>query len=510
MLAHVNTLVIAGIEASPVIVEVDILNGLPYFEIVGLASTAIKEARERVRSAIKNSGFDFPNRKIIVNLSPADMKKEGSHFDLAIAVGILLASEQITKQIDKELFITGELSLDGTVRQVPGILPMALELAEVNNPNIRFIVPMENSQEASLVSEVTSYPVSDLVQMCNFLNGEVNLPHVPSFDYNEKIILDDGYDFADVKGQDSAKRALQIAAAGLHNILLIGPPGGGKTMLARRMPSIMPEMDREEILETTRIYSVANMLNKENPLISTRPFRSPHKNASSASIIGGGRIPRPGEISLAQNGILFLDELPEFNRDVLESLRQPLEDKVVTVARTHSTYTFPANFSLVASMNPCPCGFFGSDRECTCTPLQINRYLGRVSGPLLDRMDIHVEVGRVNYEQLTDKTTNESSVSIKEKVKMARKMQERRFENSSIKLNSQMLPRDVKSYCRIDEKSEQLLKTAFHKFQMSARAYDRVLKVARTIADLEQSEEILMPHLAESLKYRTLDKKYWG
>ncbi|NLB88202.1 MAG: YifB family Mg chelatase-like AAA ATPase [Syntrophomonadaceae bacterium] len=510
MLAHVNTLVITGIEARPVIVEVDIQSGLPNFEIVGLASTAIKEARERVRAAIKNSGFDFPNRKIIVNLSPADMKKEGSHFDLAIAVGILLASEQVINTVQKKLFIAGELSLDGTVRKIPGILPMALELEKVNSPDIRFVVPQDNSKEAGLVNEVISYPVKDLKEMCDYLNGTLKLPVIHAFNYEEKVFVDEHYDFADVKGQEIAKRALQIAAAGLHNILLIGPPGSGKTMLARRMPGIMPEMDREEILETTRIYSVANMLNPEKPLISQRPIRAPHKNASSASIIGGGRIPRPGEVSLAQNGILFLDELPEFSRDVLEALRQPLEDKIVTVARAHSTYTFPAKFSLVASMNPCPCGNYGSDKECICTPLQITRYLNRVSGPLLDRMDIHVEVGRINYEQISDRREGESSAVMRERVKIAREIQLKRFENSNIKVNSQMRPQEVKKYCRIDEKAEQLLKNAFNHFNMSARAYDRILKIARTIADLEQSPDILLPHLAEALRYRTLDKKYWG
>jgi Mg chelatase-related protein len=509
MLAIVNTLALTGIEAKPVMVEIDIQTGLPAFEIVGLASTSVKEARERVRAAIKNTGFKFPNRKIIVNLAPADFKKEGSHFDLAIAVGILIASGQLGNKLPASYFLVGELSLNGAVRAVPGILPMALELEAMADETC-LIIPAENNAEAALVREVVSYPVSHLDDICKFVIEDKPLEpviYVSAADLSPTRT--DIPDFAEVKGQDNAKRALQIAAAGLHNVLLIGPPGGGKTMLARRMPGILPEMTREEILQTTRIYSAANLLNSNIPLITQRPFRTPHKNASAASIVGGGRIPKPGEISLAQNGVLFLDELPEFNRDLLEALRQPLEDKTVTIARAHATYTFPADFALVASMNPCLCGNYGSDLECSCTPLQIHKYLGRISGPLLDRMDLHVEVPRIQYEQLKDKSRAESSESIRVKVKQARAIQSQRFAGMKITLNSQMTPVMVKNHCRLDRESEQMMKQAFTKFNMSARAYDRILKVARTIADLEGILDIKAQHVAEAIQYRSLDRKYW-
>jgi magnesium chelatase family protein len=509
MLAIINTLVLNGIEAKPVKVEVDIRDGLPGFEIVGLAALSIKEARERVKSAIKNSGFKFPNRKIIVNLAPADFKKEGSHFDLAIAVGILIASVQLESTLHENFYLAGELSLNGAVRRVPGILPMALELINLDKKAL-FIVPDENSKEATLVNEITACSISDLQTMCSFIQGKTTLNTISNTGSDKRPLQDYILDYAEVKGQETAKRALQIAAAGLHNVLLIGPPGGGKTMLARRIPGILPEMTREEILETTRIYSVANLLNLEYPLVNQRPFRAPHKNASSASIIGGGRIPRPGEISLAHNGVLFLDELPEFSRDVLEALRQPLEDKLVTVARAQATYTFPANFALIASMNPCPCGNFGSDLECRCTPLQIQRYLGKISGPLLDRMDMHIEVPRVNYDQLKYYSYGESSQSMREKVILAREIQKERFSDDDISLNSQMKPLAVRKYCRLDNESEMLLKSVFDKLNMSARSYDRILKVARTIADLDQSKDIKLKHLGESLQYRSLDKKYWN
>lgn len=510
MLATVNTLIITGIDAQPVKVEVDIRNGLPGFELVGLPSAAVREARERVKSAIKNSGLLFPGQKIIVNLAPADMKKEGSHFDLAIAIGILIASGQLEVGLSDNYYLAGELSLDGTLHKIPGVLPMALELAKLEQP-VYFIIPADNSQEAALVNEITSYGVPTLAELFLSLKGELPIKPVSVLDINEQLNTGSLPDFSEVKGQETAKRALQIAAAGLHNALLIGPPGGGKTMLARRVPGILPEMTREEILETSRIYSVAGQLDVNNPLIVNRPFRAPHKNASSASIIGGGKIPRPGEISLAQNGVLFMDELPEFSRDVLEALRQPMEDKTVTVARAQATYTFPANFSLIASMNPCPCGNFGSDVvECRCTPTQIHNYLSRVSGPLLDRMDLHVEVPRIKFEQLKDNSAADSSASIREKIKIARKIQAKRFERYKIKLNSQMRPTDLKKHCRLDEKSEQLLKKAFNSYNMSARAYDRILKVARTIADLEECQDIQIQHIAESIQYRSLDRKYWN
>ncbi|MEN6325665.1 MAG: YifB family Mg chelatase-like AAA ATPase [Syntrophomonas sp.] len=436
-------------------------------------------------------------------------QKEGSHFDLAIALGILIASGQIDSEMPDKCFWAGELSLDGTLRGVPGILPMALELMKTDDDKY-FIVPEANRQEAGLVSEVRSLAALNLQEVCEFLQGDSALSSIKATDYTGGSGSDSIPDFADVKGQEMAKRALLVTAAGLHNLLLIGPPGGGKTMLARRVPGIMPEMSREEVLETTRIYSVAGLLNPDHPLVDIRPFRAPHKNASSASVIGGGKIPRPGEISLAQNGVLFLDEFPEFNRDLLEALRQPLEDKIVTIARAQATNSYPANFGLIASMNPCPCGFYGSEVECKCTPLQIQKYLGRISGPLLDRMDLQVELSRVNFEQLRDRESGESSASMREKVTLAREIQKKRFDRYKTSLNSQIRPADVKKFCSLDEESERLLKNVFDRLQMSARAHDRILKVARTIADLEPSENIKMEHLAEALQYRSLDRKYWS
>lgn len=505
MLAKVQSAHLIGIEPYAVDVEVDIAQrGLPHFNIVGLPDTAVKESRDRIKAAFKNTGFPFPIKQITVNLAPADLKKEGSSFDLPIAIGILSAEGHIPKDILKDFLIVGELSLEGKVKPIKGSLCIA---SKMKNGAIRkIIIPPENAQEASVVEEVEVYPVKDLVETVNFLRGEKLIkPFKSEVAYLEEVELYE--DLSDVKGQFQAKRALEISAAGGHNILFIGPPGSGKSMLARRLPGILPSMTVDEAIETTKIYSVAGLLPDGKGLITTRPFRSPHHSSSDVSLIGGGQIPKPGEVSLAHNGVLFLDELPEFKRNVLEVLRQPLEDGFVTVARSYATVQFPSRFLLVAAMNPCPCGHSGDSlKPCTCTPQMIIRYRSRVSGPLLDRIDIHIEVPRVNYQELKDDTPSESSKNVRERVIRARQIQLKRFKDEGIYCNAHMKTKHLKKFCKIDEDCHSLLQSAMEKLGLSARAHSKIIKVARTIADLEGSENIKASHIAEAIQYRSLER----
>jgi magnesium chelatase family protein len=446
-----------------------------------------------------------------VNLSPADVRKEGPSFDLPIAVGILAASGQVDSEFLNGCTIVGELSLDGAVRGVSGVLPIALSARESESKKL--IVPAHNVKEAAIVSEVEVYPVQTLTEVVALLNDpQTMLPAI--FDVSTFETLDDPMyeaDFADVKGQEAAKRALEVSAAGGHNLLMVGPPGSGKTMLARRMPSILPPLDIEEALEVTKLYSVCGLLSPDQALITRRAFRSPHHTISTAGLTGGGSYPRPGEVSLAHRGVLFLDEFPEFKRDVLEVMRQPLEDGQVTIARAQASLTYPADFMLVAAMNPCPCGFFNDHlRTCTCTPQAIARYLQRISGPLIDRIDIHVEVPRLKHDELLRKTPGEGSASIRDRVRIAREMQRARFSGSKIFCNAQMTSRHMKLWCKLSDEAEAMLKQAIEQLRLSARAYDRILKVSRTIADLSGAENIGIEHIAEAVQYRSLDRKYWG
>lgn len=504
MLATVQSCAVIGLEGALVEVEVDISNGMMSFMIVGLPDTAVNEAKERVKSAIKNSGCLFPFKRITVNLAPADLRKEGPAYDLPIAIGILLAFDQIPRneQIDQCLFI-GELSLDGSVRHTNGVLPM-VALAREKQVKAVF-VPAIDAAEATLVEGITVYPVETLGQLIAHLSNERSIepfqrdPHL--LDTSDETSY--GHDMASIRGQEHVKRALEVAASGGHNILMSGPPGSGKTLLARATPSILPRMSIDEALDVTKIYSVSGMLPAGVPLIIQRPFRSPHHTTSHAGLVGGGRIPRPGEISLSHRGVLFLDELPEFGQSVLEVLRQPLEDKVVTISRAHGTITYPANFMLVAAMNPCPCGFFNDPvRECSCSATAIARYQKRISGPLLDRIDIHVEVPRIDYEKLADKRQIEDSATIRSRVQTARNRQLARFTGSPLTCNTEMGPAEVHSFCEVDAPGQKLLKTAMQQLHLSARAYHRILKLSRTIADLAGSDVIASNHVAEAIQYR--------
>ncbi len=506
MIAKVLSSAVIGIDAYIVEVEVDISQGLPSFSTVGLPEGAVKESKERVKASIKNSGYHFPSDRITVNLAPADIKKEGSAFDLPMAIGILSATGLILRESYASYLILGELSLDGLIRPIKGTLPIAITAKDKGLRGI--FLPPENASEAAVVKGIDIYPVETLSQLVETLSGLLKISPY-RVDINRLFKKSDHYiDFMDVRGQENVKRALEIAAAGGHNVIMIGPPGAGKTMLTRRLHTILPELSFQESLETSKVYSVMGLMPKGCGLIGERPFRSPHHTISDAGLIGGGKNPKPGEVSLAHNGVLFLDEVPEFRKNVLEVLRQPMEDGCVTISRASMTVTYPANFMLVAAMNPCPCGFLGdTKRECTCGYHQIARYRSKISGPLLDRIDIHMEVPAVQYKDLASTVIGRSSAEILEQVNKARAIQTSRFERMKIHTNAQMNSRQIRKFCVVDDESEGLLERAMEKLGLSARAHARILKIARTIADLAGNANIKADHVAEAIQYRSLDRR---